>query len=199
MKYPESLGNLIHHFKMLPGIGEKTAERMAFSLVSFDPETIQLFSQAMLDVKEKLKRCATCNNISDTDFCSICTDETRKKNVICVVSDPKNIYLFEKSGIFNGQYQVLDGVISLSNGIGPNDIKINLLVDRIAKEKIEEVIVAVKPSVDGEATALYIAKKLEPMGVLVSKIAQGVPLGADIDYIDSMTLEAALYNRNKIS
>lgn len=199
MNYPDSLATLIHHFKMLPGIGEKSAERMAFSLLNLDGQVLDSFAQSIRSVKERIRRCKVCNNISDEEICDICKDSTRKKEIICVVSDPKNVYLFEKNAIFNGQYHVLDGLISLTNGVGPQDIKLDLLLDRVARENIEEIIIAVKPTVEGEATALYIAKKLENTNTVVSRIAHGVPMGADIDYIDSMTLETAIYNRNKIS
>lgn len=199
MNYPESLANLIHHFKMLPGIGEKSAERMAFTVLNMEKEILDSFAQSILDVKNNIQRCKICNNISDNEICSICSNHNRKNDVICVVSDPKNIYMFEKNNIFAGKYHVLNGLISLSNGIGPDDINLNSLLSRIKDENIKEVILALKPSIEGETTAMYIGKKLESEAVVVSKIAYGIPLGADMDYIDSMTLEMAISNRNKIS
>lgn len=199
MNYPESLANLIHHFKMLPGIGEKSAERMAFTILNMEKETLDAFAESILEVKNNIMRCKICNSISDKEICSICSDQSRKKDTLCVVSDPKNIYMFEKNNIFSGKYHVLNGLISLSSGIGPDDLNISQLLNRVEGEQIKEVILALKPTMEGETTALYVGKKLEKKDVIVSKIAYGIPLGADIDYIDSMTLEMAITNRNKIS
>lgn len=199
MNYPESLANLIHHFKMLPGIGEKSAERMAFTILNMEKETLDAFAESILEVKNNIMRCKICNSISDKEICSICSDQSRKKDTLCVVSDPKNIYMFEKNNIFSGKYHVLNGLISLSSGIGPDDLNISQLLNRLEGEQIKEVILALKPTMEGETTALYVGKKLEKKDVIVSKIAYGIPLGADIDYIDSMTLEMAITNRNKIS
>lgn len=199
MKYPRTLQNLIECFQKLPGIGEKTAERLALSTLKLDQEVINVFSESLKDTKIKIKKCSICNNYSEEDTCEICKDSSREQDVLCVVEDPKNIIMFEKIGTFNGKYHVINGLISPLDGINPEDIHIPQLLERIKKEDIKEVILAVKPSVEGETTSLYISKMLANTDVLVSKIAHGVPLGADIDYVDSLTLELALENRKKIS
>lgn len=199
MKYPATIENLIECFAKLPGIGHKTAERLALSTLSLDQEIIDLFSSSLLDTKIKIKRCKKCNNITDEDECVICKDKNRNKDLLCVVEDAKNIVLFEKNEIFNGYYHVIDGLISPLDGINPEDIKLDLLINRIKKEKIKEIVIAVKPSIEGETTALYISKLLKNENVRVSKIAYGVPIGADIDYVDSLTLEMALENRQQIN
>lgn len=199
MKYPRTLQNLIECFQKLPGIGEKTAERLALSTLKLDQEVINVFSESLKDTKIKIKKCSICNNYSEEDTCEICKDSSREQDVLCVVEDPKNVIMFEKIGTFNGKYHVINGLISPLDGINPEDIHIPQLLERIKKEGIKEVILAVKPSVEGETTSLYISKMLANTDVLVSKIAHGVPLGADIDYVDSLTLELALENRKKIS
>lgn len=195
MKYPSTILNLIECFKRLPGIGEKTAERLALSVLDIDEETISLFSKSLKDSKTKIRRCETCNNLSESETCEICKDKNRNKEVLCVVEEPKNIILFEKLSIFDGYYHVLDGLISPIDGINPEDINISSLMERVKKDKVKEIILALKPSVEGETTALYISKVLEGTGVKISKIAHGIPMGAEIDYVDSLTLEMALENR----
>jgi recombination protein RecR len=199
MGYPKSLLNLIECYKRLPGIGEKTAERMALATLRFDEKTIDTFSESIKNVKYNIKRCKRCNNYTEDDLCSICSDESRNHSLLCVLEDPKNINIFEKMDIFEGVYHVLDGLISPLNGINPDDIKIKSLFKRVDEENIKEIIIAVKPSIEGETTSLYISKMLEDKDVIVSKIASGVPMGTDIDYLDSMTLEMALEDRKKIS
>lgn len=199
MNYPTTIKHLIECFKKLPGIGEKTAERLALSTLNLDAEIIHLFSASLENTKKKIRRCEVCNNLSEEEVCSICKDSTRERDVVCVVEDPKNVALFEKLGSYHGLYHVLDGLISPLDGINPEDIKIEKLIDRIDKEAIKEIIIAVKPSIEGETTSLYILKLLEKKDVVVSKIAHGVPLGADMDYIDTLTLEMALEDRKKIS
>lgn len=199
MNYPTTIKNLIECYKKLPGIGEKTAERMALSTLDFDQEIVDLFSKSLLDSKTKIKRCIKCNNYSEDDLCDICKDKTRNKKMLCVVEEPKNIMLFEKIGTYSGVYHVLGGLINPLEGINPDQIQIDSLIKRIKKDKVEEVILAVKPSIEGETTSLYILKLLENMDVTVSKIAHGVPLGAEMEYIDSLTLEMALEDRRKIS
>ena len=197
--YPKTINNLIECFKKFPGIGEKTAERMALSCLNMDDETIKLFIESLGNIKTKIKKCQTCGNLSEEKECSICKDKTRDKNILCVVEESKNIVLFEKVGTFNGRYHVLNGLISPLDGINPEDINIDSLIKRIDKEGIKEVIIAVKPTVEGETTALYIRKLLENKNIIISKIAHGIPMGADIDYIDPLTLEIALSERSKIS
>ena len=199
MKYPSTLLNLIECFKTLPGIGEKTAERLALSVLDIDEETIKLFSDSLKDSKTKISRCKICNNLSEDELCEICKDKNRNKNLLCVVEEPKNVILFEKLNIFDGQYHVLDGLISPIDGINPEDINLPNLINRVKKDKVKEVILALKPSVEGETTSLYISKVLEGMDVKITKIAHGIPLGAEIDYVDSLTLEMALENRMDIT
>lgn len=199
MNYPTTIKNLIECFKKLPGIGEKTAERLALATLNLDSKIIELFSESLKSMKSKIKRCKICNNLSEEETCSICSDLSRNHETVCVVEDAKYVALFEKLGSYHGVYHVLDGLISPLDGKNPEDIKVNTLLERIIKEKIKEVIIAVKPSIEGETTALYISKLLENENVIVSKIAHGVPLGADMDYIDSLTLEMALEDRKKIS
>ncbi len=199
MNYPKSINNLIECFKKLPGIGEKTAERLALSILDLDDEMIELFSKSIIDAKRKVKRCKKCNGLSEEDLCSICKDKNRDQKTICVVEEPKNIILFEKTGTYKGLYHVLDGLISPLDGINPEDINISSLIEKIKKEKIKEVILAVKPSIEGETTSLYIKKLLEGYDVVITKIAHGVPIGVDMEYIDTLTLEMAMETRTEIS
>ncbi len=199
MNYPVSIRNLIECYKKLPGIGEKTAERLALATMHLDQEIIDLFSKSIEDVKSKIRRCEKCNNLSEETLCEICKQKGRDEKIICVVEDPKNIVIFEKVGTYRGLYYVLDGLISPLDGINPEDIKMNELLSRIETEKIEEVIIAVKPSIEGETTALYISKILKGLPVKVTRIAHGVPLGVDMEYIDFLTLELALENRQDVS
>lgn len=199
MKYPKSMQSVMECFKKLPGIGEKTAERLSFSILGMDDEIVDVFSKSLREVKENIKRCSVCNNITEDEVCEICLDASRDKEVLCVVEDPKSVFLFENLGSYKGQYHVLDGLISPLDGINPDDINLDKLISRIKEGNYKEVIIAVKPSIEGETTALYILKILSGTGVMVSKIAHGVPLGADMEYIDNLTLEMALEDRKKIS
>ena len=199
MIYPELLAELIEYFKKLPGIGEKTAERLALSLLDANQEDLEIFSESIKNLKSTIKRCTVCNNLSDSDVCEICKDKTRNHNTLCVVEECKNVILIEKNNIFDGYYHVLDGLISPIDGINPEDINIDMLLERVKKEEIKEVILALKPSVEGETTSLYISKKLEDTDVKITKIAYGIPIGAEIDYVDSLTLEMAIENRLDIT
>lgn len=199
MNYPDSLNNLIENFKKMPGIGEKTAERLAFSVLNFDQDDIDSFSKSIKEIKSKLKKCVVCNNLTESEKCNICDDLSRDNSIICVVEDTKNLYLFEKAGNYYGKYHVLDGLISPLNGINPEDINIDSLINRVHKENTKEVIIAVKPTIEGETTSLYILKLLKDTNVVVSKIAHGVPLGSDMEYLDALTLEMAMNDRKKIS
>ena len=199
MNYPEPISNLIECFKKLPSIGEKTAERLALSILDLNEDIVKVFSEALLNCKTKIISCSNCNNLSVNDLCPICQDESRNKKVICVVEDPKNIILFERLNIYDGCYYVLNGLISPLDGISPEDIGIPKLINRIKKEQIEEVILALKPTVEGETTSFYISKCLSDCNTKVTKIAHGIPLGADIDYVDSLTLEMALENRKDMT
>lgn len=197
--FPEAINNLIECYKKLPGIGEKTAERMALFSLELDQEAIDLFSESLKNIKTNIQRCCKCNNLSDKEVCPICSDDSRDVHTICVVEEPKNVFQLEKIGSYHGLYHVLDGLISPLDNINPEDINLKNLLQKIEEENIKEVIIAVKPSVEGETTALYISKILEETDVIISKIAHGVPIGADIDYIDALTLEMALEERKNIT
>ena len=199
MNYPNSLNNLINSLKKLPSIGEKSAERLAFAIMNMEEEDIQMFSDSILDVKKKIKKCSICGNITECEKCTICLNEERDDSIICVVEDSKNIITLEKMGSYNGKYHVLNGLISPLNGKGPNDIEISSLVNKVKNNSVKEIIIAISPTLEGETTALYISKLLEQTNVLVTKIAYGIPMGADMEYLDPMTLSMAINNRNKIS
>ena len=196
--YPDSLKNLIESFKYLPGIGEKTAERLAFAVLEFDEDQCELFSQSLLDVKSKIKKCSICKTLTENDVCFVCSNSLRDNEILCVVDDTKSVFLFEKLGMFNGYYHVLDGLISPLDGVNPEDIGLNKLIERISKDKFKEIILAFKPSIEGETTALYIKKILSDMDVVVSRLASGLPIGADMEYVDKLTLERALIDRKEI-
>lgn len=197
--YPNIINNLIECFKKMPGVGEKSAERMALYTLSLDQDIIDLFVHSLSHIKTDIKRCNVCNNLTEEEICPICNNKNRNKDIICVVEEPKNVFQFEKIGAFNGVYHVLDGLISPLDNVNPEDINLDSLIKRIEKDKIKEVIIAVKPSIEGETTALYISKLLAGKDVLISKIAHGIPLGADMDYIDPLTLELAIEERKNIT
>lgn len=196
--YPDSLKNLIESFKLLPGIGEKTAERLAFFVINQDEETTNFFSNSIVEAKKKIRKCSICNGITDKEICDICSNKERNKKVLCVVEDPKSIFLFERIGAYQGDYHVIDGLISPLDGVDPDDIGLEKLIKRIQDSNYEEIIIAVKPSIEGETTALYIKKIIEGMKIKVTRIASGIPIGMDMEYIDSMTLERALNDRKEI-
>lgn len=196
--YPNSLRDLIESFKYLPSVGEKTAERFAFSIFGLDDDQFEFFKESLDNVRNKVHRCPRCNFLTEDELCSICSDEFRDKNTLCVVEDVKNVFLFEKVGLFKGKYHVLDGLISPLDGINPEDIGIDKLLDRINNENFNEIIFAFKPSIEGETTSLYIKKVLDGLDIKITKIANGVPIGADIEYVDSLTLERALSDRKEI-
>ena len=199
MNYPKTILNLIECFKKFPGIGEKTAERMALETLNIEEDNLKLFSTSLNDVKEKNKKCEKCGSLTEDRICDVCKDKNRVSDLLCVVEDCKNVILFEKIGTYNGRYHVLGGLISPLEGINPEDINLQKLIDRIEQENIKELILALKPSVEGETTSLYINKILEGKKVKISKIAHGIPMGADIEYIDPLTLEMAINDRREIS
>lgn len=199
MNYPKTILNLIECFKKYPGIGEKTAERLALASLNMDEEIINMFSKSLKDGKTKIKYCKRCGSLTEDETCQICQDTSRDNKTLCVVEECKNVVLFEKIGTYKGLYHVLGGLISPLEGINPEDIYIDKLINRIKKENINEVILAFKPSIEGETTALYIKKMLENEKIKISKIAHGIPMGADIDYIDPLTLEMAIEDRTIIS
>jgi recombination protein RecR len=195
--YPKILLNLIEELKKLPGVGSKTAERYAFEIINRDHQDIEAFAHALLKIKDSLKACTICGNITEDALCDICKDKHRERSVICVVSHPKDIIAMEKMGEFHGVYHVLNGVISTFKGILPEDINIETLINRV-DDQISEVIIATNPTIEGETTALYIAKKLQLKGANVTRLASGLPMGGHLDYADEMTLIKAMEGRKKI-
>lgn len=193
--YPSSLKKVIESFKLLPGIGEKTAERLAFSVLEMEQENLEFFANNILNLQASIKKCKYCNVLTDDDECSVCSNSSRNREILCIVDDSRSVFLFEKMGIYNGMYHVLDGLISPIDGISPDDIGLDKLIERIKNENFKEIIIAVKPSIEGETTALYIKKILEDMDVTISTMARGIPMGADIEYLDVLTLERALKDR----
>lgn len=199
MNYPDTIKDLIECFSKLPSIGTKTAERLALSTIDMSDEVIDLFSESLKNIKTKIKKCDICNNYTESDKCSICSNDKRNKDILCIVENPKDINLIEKNNIYNGYYFVLQNLISPSNGLDPTSIELDRIIDLIKSNSVKEVIIAIKPNIEGETTSLYISKLLEKYDVVVSRIALGIPMGADIDYVDSLTLEMALENRKIIS
>ena len=198
MIYPKIFSDLVEDFKSLPGIGEKTAERLVFSLLDFDETKLESYGNNIINLKKQIKYCNNCGVLTDTDTCNICKDISRKKDTVIVVENSKDVFLIEKTGTFRGMYHVLGGLISPIDEIGPDDISIDKLVERVEKEKINEVILAIKSGIEADTTALYIKKILEEKNVKVSRIASGIPVGADMEYVDSLTLQSALNNRNEV-
>ena len=192
MNYPDTIKDLIECFSKLPSIGNKTAERLALSTIALSDEVIDLFSESLKKIKTRIKKCDICNNYTEDDICSICNNNKRNNEILC-------IDLIEKNNIYDGYYFVLQNLISPSNGLDPSSIELDRIIDLIKSNKVKEVIIAIKPNIEGETTSLYISKLLEQYDVIVSRIALGIPMGADIDYVDALTLEMALENRKIIS
>lgn len=199
MIYPKKLENLIESFKKLPTIGEKSAERLALAILDMSEEDVNNFSESLVIAKQGLKNCGICGNLSDNDICDICANENRNKNVICVIEDYKSVFTFEKVGNFNGTYHVLNGLISPKDDIGVDDINLNSLIERVKKLDNPELILALKSSMEGETTTLYIKKIFEKEDVTISRLSYGIPMGAELDYLDVITLDRALSDRKKIS
>ncbi len=196
--YSPSIEKLIESFEKLPSIGHKTAVRLAFHMLDLNKEDTDEFIKSIVNAKNNLKYCSTCFNISDTDPCPICSSPKRDNSVICVVEDVRDIMAMERTHEFKGMYHVLHGTISPMNGIGPDDIKIKELITRIGNSNIKEIIIATNPRVEGEATAIYLSKILKPLGVKVTRIAHGIPVGGDLEYTDEITLSKALEGRREI-
>lgn len=201
MIYPKLLEELIEYFKKLPGIGEKTAERLALSLLDYSEEDINLFSNTMISAKKNLHQCEICGNLTSEKICNICDNDYRNKNLICIVEDYKSIFAFEKMGKYNGVYHVLNGLISPIDGISPNDINIPSLIKRFKNSDDQiELVIALKPTIEGETTTQYIKKVLEDKtSVKVSRLSYGLPVGTELDYLDSLTLERAFEDRKNIA
>jgi recombination protein RecR len=195
---PESLQQLVDQFKKLPGIGAKSAQRLAFHVLKTPREDAERLCEAIRDVKDRITYCSTCNNITDTDPCVFCADSARDHRLICVVEEPQNVNVVEKSGGFRGTYHVLLGALSPLHGVGPDDLKINGLLTRIEHGDVDEIILATNPTVEGEATAIYLARLLKPLGVRVTRIATGIPVGSDLEYADELTMGKAMEGRREV-
>jgi recombination protein RecR len=196
--YAEPIERLIEEFRKLPGIGSKSAQRLAYSLLRRPREDSERLSRAILEVKDKIHCCSRCNNFSDRDPCHYCTNPNRSAETICVVEEPNDIISIEKTREYHGQYHVLHGALSPINGIGPEDLKLKNLLERLREGNVREIIVATNPNVEGEATAIYLAKLLKPAGVKVCRIALGVPVGSDLEFADEVTMSKALENRHEL-
>ncbi len=192
----EPIGRLMNEFSKLPGVGKKTAQRYAYKVISMTEAEARSFADAVLNVKKKVRFCKVCGNFTEDEVCDIC--KSRDASTICVVKEPKDVIAFEKLHEYKGVYHVLHGVIDPMNGVSPNDIRIRELLGRVAEGGVKEVIMATNPDVEGEATAMYIAKLLKPLGVLVTRISRGVPVGSELEYADEVTLARALLERKQI-
>jgi len=195
--YPRPMGRLIGELSKLPGIGPKTAQRLAFYILSMSKENVRELSDALIEAKEKINYCSVCNNLTEADLCNYCSSTERDRSLICVVESPKDVIAMERTGEFRGLYHVLHGAISPMNGIGPDEIRLKNLIPRL-QEGVKEVIVATDPDTEGDVTAMYIARLLKPLGVKVTRIAHGLPVGGDLEYADEVTLSRALEGRREI-
>src|SRR5687768_5697222 len=198
MALPPPLQNLIDQFKRLPGVGAKSAQRLAFHVLKTPREDAERLCDAIRDVKDRVTYCSACSNITDVDPCAFCADESRDRRVICVVEEPQNVNVVEKSGGFRGVYHVLLGALSPLQGVGPDDLKIKGLLTRIDTGGVEEIILATNPTVEGEATAIYLARLLKPLGLRVTRIATGIPVGSDLEYADELTMGKAMEGRREV-
>ena len=192
------LTELISQFERLPGIGKKTAQRLAYNILEQPPERAEKFAEALVNARRKIHFCKVCQAFTDMETCSICSDIGRDKSVICVVAEPKDVMAFERTREYNGLYHVLHGVISPLDGVGPDQLRIKELMARLGSGEVTELIMATNPTVEGEATASYISRLVKPMGVKVSRLAYGIPVGSDLEYADEFTLARALEGRNEI-
>lgn len=199
MIYPDLLQKLINYYKKLPGVGDKSAERMALATIDIAEKDIEDFAKTLVDAKNNLKPCKECGQLTENEVCNICSNDGRDKNLICVIEDYKSVFSFEKVGNYKGVYHVLNGLISPMDSIGPEDINISSLVKRVDSLENPELILALKSSVEGETTTLYIKKIFEKKDVTISRLSYGIPIGAEIDYLDIITLDKALEDRKKIS
>ena len=196
---PESLNNLIEQFQKLPTIGRKSAERLAMSIVDEDQTSVEEFSKALVEVKERIHHCKICGNLTEDETCNICKDFTRDEEYLCIVEDVRNLIAIEKSGAYRGKYHVLGGLISPSDDISPDKLNIDKLLQRLENENIKEIILAISSTIEGETTILFITNLLKGRDIKISKIAQGIPVGSHLEYFDQLTLERALEDRRKVS
>ena len=198
MYYAEPVARLIAELAKLPGVGPKTAQRLAFHLIAQEQSEVHKLANALTEVKEKIRYCSQCFNITEDNPCRYCQDPSREDSVLCVVEQPKDIVALERTREYRGRYHVLLGAISPMEGVGPNDIKLRELLNRLADETVQEVIMATSPTVEGEATAMYAARLVKPLGVKVSRIAHGLPVGGNLEYVDEITLAKALEGRREL-
>ena len=197
-QYPKPLAKLIGEFAKLPGIGYKTAQRLAFHILSLDDAEAQALADSITEAKREMKYCSICGNLTDQDPCAICSDQSRRTDVLCVVESPKDVAAMERIREFNGQYHVLNGVISPMEGVGPEDINLRSLIKRLQNSDVRELIIATNPNIEGEATAMYIARLIKPAGIKVTRIAHGLPVGGDLEYADEVTLLKAMEGRREL-
>lgn len=193
-----SLDDLISQFAKIPGVGRKSAQRMAFYILGLSMDEAKNFSDSIINAKKQIKKCKICQNISDADQCSICLSQNRDKTTICVVQDPKDLLAFERTGEYNGLYHVLHGLISPMDGISPDNLTIKELLSRLSGEVVKEVIMATNPTIEGEATAMYVSKLIKPLNIKVTRLAYGIPVGGNLEYADDLTLNRALQGRCEI-
>ena len=198
MIYPKSIATLIEHFQKFPSVGPKSAQRMAFYMLRMPESEVQKFAQAILEAKRNTRTCEVCFNLSSASPCEICTNPKRDRSIICVVAETKDLIAIEKTNEFKGLYHVLQGLISPMDGIGADDIRIKELLTRLASDEVKEVILALPPSVEGEATSLYLTKLIKPIGITITRIAFGLPVGADLEYADEITIAKAIEGRREI-
>ncbi|KGR89675.1 recombinase RecR [Ureibacillus massiliensis 4400831 = CIP 108448 = CCUG 49529] len=198
MYYPEPISKLIDSFMKLPGIGPKTAARLAFFVLTMKEDTVSTFAKALIDAKRNLTYCSVCGHITDVDPCQICSDKQRDVSTICVVQDPKDVIAMEKMRDYHGLYHVLHGAISPMDGIGPEDINVAALITRLQDERVQELILATNPTIEGEATAMYISRLVKPSGIKTTRIAHGLPVGGDLEYADEVTLSKAIEGRREL-
>lgn len=196
--YARPLAKLIEEFSKLPGIGSKSAQRLAFHILSMGEKEAYEIATSIIDAKKKIKKCSICGNLTDVEPCSICRDESRDNSVICVVENSRDIHAMERIKEYGGKYHVLHGAISPMDGIGPEDINLKSLIIRLQKEEVKEIILATNPTIEGEATAMYIARLIKPSGIKATRIAHGIPVGGDLEYTDEVTLSKALEGRREL-
>jgi len=196
--YTEPINRLIEEFSKLPGVGRKTAQRLAFHVINMNTNDVEALSKAIIEAKRDIKYCSVCCNIADTNPCSMCSNKNRDDSIICVVEDPRDVAAMERTREFKGKYHVLNGVISPMDGIGPDMIKVKELIQRLGTQDVTEIIMATNPTIEGEATAMYIARLIKPMGIKVTRIAHGLPVGGDLEYADEVTISKALEGRREI-
>jgi len=197
-QYPLPIANLIEQLSRLPGIGRKTAQRLAFYILEMETIETEKLSKSITNAKEKIRLCSICCNLTDDDPCQLCRNDTRDKSIICVVEGAKDVIAMERSKDYKGEYHILHGVISPMDNIGPNDIRVKELLNRLSDGEVKEIIIATNPTVEGEATAIYLSKLIKPLDIKVTRIAHGIPVGGDLEYFDEVTISKAMENRREI-